>query len=296
MPCYAGSRRCVLRLLVVAFALIAAPAFAVSKPALVNLPQLKPLTAPAKELRIKAEPVASAKAATDRIAVMELATGQHIEPGMARAVTAELIEAVRKAGRFGEVLGPAEFGVQLPLEQQQRLSECSIPSCLIEIGGLLQASAIISPRLVLEQDGFRLGLDYMDLGVEARWRREVRGKATASELNAALPALVNSLWSGKPAEAAQPVAQSLGKPKRVPGISKGNLMRWGSVAVGVGGVAAFGSSFMVMRTAQEEYEPATATAKDYDQLAAAQTRARLLWGAGLALAGAGAAGFSLLGP
>ena len=78
-------------------------------------------------------------------------------------------------------------------------------------------------------------------------------------------------------------------------MSEDELMRWGSVLVSVGGLAVFGSSYMVLGAAQEEYEPATATAKDYDQLASAQTQARVMWGAGLALTGAGIAGFSLIG-
>ena len=57
-------------------------------------------------------------------------------------------------------------------------------------------------------------------------------------------------------------------------MSEDELMRWGSVLVSVGGLAVFGSSYMVLGAAQEEYEPATATAKDYDQLASACTQAR----------------------
>ena len=284
-----------MRRLAVALALVSTSALAGSQPALVNLPKLQPLNEPVKELRVKAEPVPDAKSATQRIAVFELATGPQIKPAMARSMAVELLAAVKKLGRFAEVVGPATFGTHLSLEAQQRLGECAIPSCLIEIGALLQVSGIISPRLTLEQDGFRFSLDYMDLGVEARWRREIRGKATASDLTAALPTLVASLWSGKPVKQVQPQSKDLSATKGKKVLFKGDLMRWGAVAVGVGGLATFGSSFMVMRSAQEEYEPATATAKDFDQLASAQTRARLLWGAGLALTGAGVAGFSLLG-
>jgi hypothetical protein len=91
----------------------------------------------------------------------------------------------------------------------------------------------------------------------------------------------------------KPVAAAK-KPQFVP-MKKTKLARWASVLVGVGGIAIVGSSYMVVGAAQEEYEPATATANDYDQLASAQTQARIMWSAGIALTGAGIAGFSLLG-
>ena len=130
----------------------------------------------------------------------------------------------------------------------------------------------------------------MDVGVQACWRRELSQRATEAELVTGLPELIRSLWQ----KATVPAGASVSKPEGQP-MSEDELMRWGSVLVSVGGLAVFGSSYMVLGAAQEEYEPATATAKDYDQLASAQTQARVMWGAGLALAGAGIAGFSLIG-
>jgi hypothetical protein len=278
------------------FSLMVSPAVWAQQPTLVGLPELKPLSAPVKEVRIQAEPLAEQAPASRRLALLDLATGPRIETGLAQRVGVRLAAALKAAGPFSELVAPGLIGAELSLEDQQRLSDCSSPSCLIELGALLSVNAIITPRLTLEQDGFRLSLDYMDLGVEAHWRRELRGKPSETELFNGLPVLAASLWSGKPVKTvlAGPTSDKDKHPKDKAG-AQIELMRWGSVLVGMGGVAAFGSSFLVMRSAQEGYQSTTATANDVDQLASAELRARVLWGAGLALTGAGVAGFSLLG-
>ena len=262
-----------------------------SQPALVNLPQLQPLGGPPKVMNVKAEALPKQASASQRIAVLELAAGTDIPSAMIRRVAIELTAAVKLTGRYKEVITIAEMMSALPLEAQERLGDCGSPSCLVELGAMLQVAAIISPRLTLEPGGFRLGLDYMDLGVEARWRRDLKGQATENDLTQALPALVQSLWGGQ----AKATAVAISPTPSFKPVSRHKLIRWGSVLVGVGGVAMFGSSYMVLGAAQEEYEPATATAKDYDQLASAQTQARMMWGTGIALTSAGIAGFSLLG-
>ena len=252
-----------------------------SKPSLVNLPKLKPIVAAPKD-----EPKTAA-----RMAILDLATGATIKPNMARRVAIELTAAVKRVGRFKEVITIGEMMNALPLEVQERLGDCSSPSCLIELGAALDVAAILMPRLTLEPGGYRLDLDYMDLGVEARWRREARNLATERDLVQGLTPLVSSLWGA----AAKPKAVAVDKRPQFVAMKQTDLARWASVLVGVGGIAIVGSSYMVVGAAQEEYEPATATASDYDQLASAQTQARIMWGAGIALTGAGIAGFSLLG-
>lgn len=279
-----------IALLAIAPLVTPSTAHASSQPALVKLPKLKALGDESKVLKVKATPIPKQAAAAARVAILEVGAGADVQPAMLRRVAIELRAAVQRVGRFKEVITIAEIMNSMPLEAQERLSDCASPSCLVELGAMLQVGAIISPRLTLEPGGFRLGLDYMDLGVEARWRRDLKGQATERQLTQAIPGLVQSLWGGK----AEPVAV---KAKAQPGfkaVSHDKLVRWGSVLVGVGGVAVFGTSYMVLGAAQEEYEPATATAKDYDQLASAQTQARIMWGTGLALTGAGIAGFSLL--
>lgn len=285
-------RRQLLRIAII-FSLMVSPTVWAQQPALVGLPELKPLSAPVNEVHIKAERVPEQAPASRRLALLDLATGPRIETGLAQRLSARLAAALKGAGNFSELVAPALIGAQLSLADQQRLNDCSSPSCLIELGALLSVNAIVTPRLTLEQDGFRLSLDYMDLAVEARWRRELRGKSSEAELFKSLPVLVSSLWSGKPIKTQLPAGLAA-SPSDKP-TAKGELARWGSVLVGMGGVAAFGSSYLVMRSAQENYEPTTASANDVDQLASAELRARLLWGAGLALTGAGVAGFSLLG-
>ena len=252
-----------------------------AEPSLVNLPKLRAIDG-AKEME---------QTVATRLAILDLATGPTIKPNMARRVSIELSAAVKRVGRFREVITIGEMMSALPLEVQERLTDCSSPSCLIELGAALNVAAIVTPRLTLEPGGYRLDLDYMDLGVEARWRRQARGLATERDLVQGLPALVTSLWGA--AAKSKPVA-SKDKPQFVP-MNQTQLMRWASVLVGVGGLAIVGSSYMVVGAAQEEYEPATATANDYDQLATAQAQARIMWGAGIALTSAGIAGFSLLG-
>ena len=269
----------VTTLLLCAVALFSAGKASAATPELVNLPKLKPLGAQAQE-----------PAASSRVAVLELSTSQSIDPNMARRVAVELTAALKAHGRYPNIVKVGEVMSQLPLEVQERLNDCSAPSCLLELGALLSVSAVITPRLTLEARGYRLDLDYMDVGVQARWRRELSQRATEAELVTGLPELVRSLWK----KATVPAGASVSKSEDQP-MSEDELMRWGSVLVSVGGLAVFGSSYMVLGAAQEEYEPATATAKDYDQLASAQTQARVMWGAGLALTGAGIAGFSLIG-
>ena len=252
-----------------------------SQPSLVNLPKLKPIVGVTED-----EPKTAS-----RMAILDLATGPTIKPNMARRVAIELTAAVKRAGRFKDVVTIGEMMNALPLEVQERLVDCSAPSCLIELGAALNVAAILMPRLTLEPAGYRLDLDYMDLGVEARWRREARNLATERDLVQQLAPLVGSLWGA----VAKPKAVAVDKRPQFVAMKKTDLARWASVLVGVGGIAIVGSSYMVVGAAQEEYEPATATANDYDQLASAQTQARIMWGAGIALTGAGIAGFSLLG-
>lgn len=269
---------------------MALPATAAEQvPALVNLPKLQPLTP--TEVTIKAEPAARAAEATDRLALLDLKVGARVDAAFARRLSTSLLEQLKAAGRYSQVIHPGTMGGQLPLSAQERLVDCSTPTCLVDLGAELQVSAVVTPHITLEQDGFRLALDYMDLGVEARWRRELKGRTTEADLMAGVPLLVKSLWGGKLAPSAV-AAGSAAKPRLV---KDSDWMRWTSAVVGLGGVGLFGGSYMVMRDAQEEFEPATATAKDYDQLSDAQTRARLMWGAGLTLAGAGVAGFGWLG-
>ena len=271
--------------LLCAVALFSAGKVSAATPKLVNLPKLKPLGAQAPKAA-----KAQTAGASSRVAVLELSTSQSIDPNMARRVAVELTAALKAHGRYPNIVKVGEVMSQLPLEVQERLNDCSAPSCLLELGALLSVSAVVTPRLTLEARGYRLDLDYMDVGVQARWRRELSQRATEAELVTGLPELVRSLWK----KATVPAGASVSKSEDQP-MSEDELLRWGSVLVSVGGLAVFGSSYMVLGAAQEEYEPATATAKDYDQLASAQTQARVMWGAGLALTGAGIAGFSLIG-
>ena len=251
------------------------------QPSLVKLPKLKPIKGATQ----------TEQNVTSRLAILDLATGASIKPNMARRIAIELAAAVKRVGRFKEVITIAEMMNALPLEVQERLTDCSSPSCLIELGAALNVVAIVTPRLTLEPGGYRLDLDYMDLGVEARWRRGARGLATERDVVQRMPALVGSLWGA----AIKPKPLGTGQKQQFVPMKNKKLARWASVLVSVGGLAIVGSSYMVVDAAQEEYEPATATANDYDQLASAQTQARIMWGAGLALTGAGIAGFSLLG-
>ena len=121
--------------LLCAVALFSAGKTSAATPELVNLPKLKPLGAQAQQ-----------PAASSRVAVLEVSTSQSIDPNMARRVAVELTAALKAHGRYPNIVKVGEVMSQLPLEVQERLNDCSAPSCLLELGALLSVSAVITPR------------------------------------------------------------------------------------------------------------------------------------------------------
>ena len=283
--------------------LIASSAQAGEQPPLVGLPGLAPLpSANTRTIEVdvtsEVQTVQQVKASSAaRAAMLELDIGEGVDPGLARRIGHELVQELTKLPMLQQVVSPAEASASLPLEAQAQLSGCNTPSCLIEVGAMLDVAFVISPRLTLEQGGFRLVLGMMDLEAEKRWTRERAGLSTEAEVKESLPGLAASLWTKEEAVAIvastmAPVEVAL--PTRIS--SNGAWKRWGSLGVSLGGLALVGASNLMMNNAQEAYEPATATGEDYDALVSAQSEARMVWGGGLVLASAGAAGFVLLAP
>ena len=208
--------------------------------------------------------------------------------GSAR-LAVELTAALKAHGRYPSIVKVGEVMSQLPLEVQERLNDCSAPSCLLELGALLSVSAVITPRLTLEAQGYRLE-PRLHGRRGAGALATVSQRATEAELVTGLPELVRSLWK----KATVPAGASVSKPEGQP------MSEDGSMQVGLRARERWRS-----RRLREQLHGARRSARGvrarygdgqhYDQLASAQTQARFMWGAGLALTGAGIAGFSLIG-
>ncbi len=143
-------------------------------------------------------------AASPRIAVMPVGSGEGVPGRTAEAVTEAVAAAVRRYGG-AEVITQKEIVAVLSLEQQKQMLGCQSDSCMAELGGALGVDRMISGDLAKLGESWLFHLKLMDVvkvKVIAQSDRRLR-RGSIDDVLDVLPAMVVELFppASKPAPA-----------------------------------------------------------------------------------------------
>jgi len=228
-----------------------------------------------------------------RIAIMEPQMGPGIAPKTGRRFLKRLSKALEGTKKVSPILHPTHLRTVLSLADQQRLLGCGSRECVQDLGQLIPLDLVllVSIRKVSMEPLAVIRAHAPD-GGERFTHRQVLPKGELKPDKAILLAnrVVSVLGqvktsSGKAASTVSPVSSGVVTPGRTEPAGETGWLRSVGFGAGLGGIGLIGTSYATLNQAQESFDARPITRSTVDTLAAAEGRARVLWGAGLALGG-----------
>ena len=141
--------------------------------------------------------LAAALAASPKVAVMPVASGEGVPGRTAEAVTEAVTAQVRRYAGV-DVITQKEIKAVLSLEQQKQLLGCQTDSCMAEIGGALGVDRMITGDLAKIGESWLFHLKLVDavkVRVVAQSDRRLR-RGSIDDVLDVLPAMVVELFPG----------------------------------------------------------------------------------------------------
>ncbi len=142
-------------------------------------------------------------AASEKLAVMPMVSGQEVDSQTASAVTDAAVAELRRRPDL-QLVTPREINDLLSLEKQKAAFGCQSESCFAEIGGALGVGRMVVGDLAHLGQSWLVQLKVLDVAkvrVAAQVHRRIKG-GTIDDVLDALPDMVTELLSGAGIQAA----------------------------------------------------------------------------------------------
>ncbi len=231
-----------------------------------------------------------------RVAIMEPQLGAGVPAKTGRRFLKRLAKALESTKKVSPVLQPTNLRSVLPLEDQARLLGCGRRECVQALGQLIPLDLVLVVTLrQVEREPLAVIRGIAPDGVEHFVQRTVlpqgvlRPDKAVVLANQVLSALAKNKGQKKSAPASKPgPGTTVAKAGSQGPAAQPNGHPWlrsVGFGMGLGGVGLIGSSYATLSQAQDAFDARPITRETVDTLSAAEGRARVLWGAGLALGG-----------
>ncbi|MEC7750980.1 MAG: hypothetical protein VX405_05700 [Myxococcota bacterium] len=229
-----------------------------------------------------------------QVAIMEPQLGPGIKGKVGRRFLKRLAKAMDSTKRLAPALQPTHLRSALSLEDQARLLACASKECVQTLSQLVrvQLVLVVSIRNVARAPLAIVRALAPDGSERFVHRQALPGGQLKPDTAVVLANRVVSV-----VERWKPTTPAASKPevpptepvnavtKAVEGPKQSRWLKSVGFGIGLGGVGLIGSSYATLNSAQQSFDARPITRDSVDTLAAAEARARLLWGTGLALGG-----------